>query len=243
MQIGGGNRQRAAIRHRIARVGRQIGDGGLELSLIDEDRPRLFGQPGFHPHCLLQRARRQPDRVPHEVVDVGVSGLQRLSAPESQQLLGQLRAVRQRLQAGARQLGGGRIVLQQSTEQFQVQDRHAEQVIEVVRDAAGQTPDRLQFLGLAQPFLGAQGLGDVMCHDHGAAIRALLVEQRVGGTIDIDHDAVPAKPLCLQVTNHLAALQSGPHFAGRTGRAGRGDFVAIAPADDLCRAVARHQFG
>src|SRR5258705_6869637 len=36
--------QAAALRHGVARVGRQVGERGLELRRIDDDRPAIRGQ-------------------------------------------------------------------------------------------------------------------------------------------------------------------------------------------------------
>jgi hypothetical protein len=67
-----------------------------------------------------------------------------------------------------------------------VDDR--EQVVEVVRDAAGEPPDRLHPLGLDEPLLEAPALGDVMGQDQRGVPAVEL--HAAGADLDVDQRAV-----------------------------------------------------
>jgi hypothetical protein len=65
---------------------------------------------------------------------------------------------------------------------------HGQQVVEVVRDAAGEPPDRLHLLRLPEPFLEPQPLGHVVReHERGPAA---LERDLAGRDLDIDQRAV-----------------------------------------------------
>jgi hypothetical protein len=83
--VGGGDRQPAAMGHRIAGIGRQIDQARLELRRIDQHRPRFRGKVESNRNALAKRARQQPDRVRDQPVDVDTLRLQRLAAREGQQ--------------------------------------------------------------------------------------------------------------------------------------------------------------
>ena len=93
------------------------------------------------------------------------------------------RATARRIASNTRGLGGRSPV---ALEQLQTAGEHGEQIVEVVRDAAGQLAERLHLLrlaqrrfGLAQPLLIAQALGDVIDELVGADAPAIAIPQRV----------------------------------------------------------------
>ena len=100
-----------------------------------------------------QRADHLAQRL-HVFADVEQFGLQRLPARERQQLAGQLAArvdgVRDRVDVALPAL------LRQVRPPQQIDGGadHGEQIVEVVRDAAGELPERFEPLAMLQRFLG-----------------------------------------------------------------------------------------
>ena len=117
-----------------------------------------------------------------DVLDLGADiedlRLQRLAAGEGEKLRGELGSALHRLGdridvaaaallrqfAAAQEIGGGA--------------DDGEEVVEVVRDAAGELADGLHLLRMAQRFLALAPLGDVDGFGHRARDRAVTVEQR-----------------------------------------------------------------
>ena len=88
-----------------------------------------------------------------------------LLAREGQQSGGERSAARGALHRGVQQARRARIVGRQPPgEQLQAALDDHQQVVEVVRDTAGQAAQRLQLLRLAQRGLGAVARGDVVDH-------------------------------------------------------------------------------
>ena len=92
-----------------------------------------------------------------QAVDVGRLGIERLAAREGEQALGQRggalapRPAPRRYSGRARRGGPGASALCSSS---RLPDDAGQQIVEVVRDAAGQLADRLHLLRLAQRLLG-----------------------------------------------------------------------------------------
>ena len=111
--------------------------------------------------------------------------LQRLPAGERQQLPGQL--------GGAFHGFGNRVDVAAAPffRQFAAAQEvgrgadDGQQIVEIVRDAAGQLPDRFHLLRLAQRFLALAALGDVDGLRHRADDGAMLVAQRAHREIEI----------------------------------------------------------
>ena len=85
-------------------------------------------------------------------VDVDAARLQRLTAGEGQQMLGEVGAPRCRGADHVGDLGEMRTVLDRLAEDFDGSGDHGENVVEVVGDAAGELTDRFHLLRL--PDLG-----------------------------------------------------------------------------------------
>ena len=131
-----------------------------------------------------QRTDQLRDRLDLRA-DIEHLRLQRLAAGERQQLPGQFgrafdgfgdrvdiaAAPLFRQFAAAQEIGGGA--------------DDGQEVVEVVRDAAGELADGFHLLRLAQRFLALAALGDVDRLGHRADHGAVLVEQRPHGEIEI----------------------------------------------------------
>ena len=127
-----------------------------------------------NPGSLL--AERPAEQVRHagdQPVDVDRLRVERLTAREGQQALGQrsgalgaaMRILRRPLEAGRVAAGGADMALQG----LQVAEDDGEQVVEVMGDAAGELADRFHLLGLAQRSF------------HALALRRLGRQSIVGG--------------------------------------------------------------
>ena len=59
IDVGGLDRELAAVRHGVARVDRQVEHGAFELVRIDMGEPQAAGQHGLQPDALAERAAQQ----------------------------------------------------------------------------------------------------------------------------------------------------------------------------------------
>lgn len=90
----------------------------------------------------------------------------------------------------ANKIESRRVRLQMVRDHFQITDNDGQEVIEIVRHAAGQLADSLHLLGLAQHFLGMLCVGDIVADkpisDHRTVIVAheeIVGEQGVRRTV------------------------------------------------------------
>ena len=119
--------------------------------------------PATRPSATDVAADRAVQQFPH-VFDqrrqVDGLDLELLTAGESQQALRQRRATPRALQRGLDEPQGLGIVGEVLAQQVEISHHRHQQVVEIMRDAAGQLADRLEFLRLPQLFLGTFAL----CH-------------------------------------------------------------------------------
>ena len=142
-------------RHGVARVDAQVEQGILQLRRIDLGEPQ---PPGAHHFQLDRRADRAAHDLldaRHQAVDVGGLGVQRLAAREGQQPL------RERCGAAHRGLRHADVALgvvialrgQALFQHLQAGTHAAQQVVEIVRDAARELADGFHLLRLAEVLL------------------------------------------------------------------------------------------
>jgi hypothetical protein len=159
--VGGGNRQLAALRHRIARIGGQIGQAGLELRRIGDGRPEIVGEIERDLDVFPQSSPQQPNDAGDQLVRRDALGAQRLLAGEGEQPAGQLGAAQRSFDRFLHQLDDLVVVFDQRPGEIEVAQDHSQHVVEIVRHPAGQIADRLHLLRLAQLFFGADAHADV----------------------------------------------------------------------------------
>jgi hypothetical protein len=157
----GREHQLPALGHGVARVDRQI-----DQDLLDHPDVGLgVGQPRLRLHLqgdvLAERPPQEPGDPVHDLPDRHPPGLEHLPAAEDEELPGQARGQLGRVPHRAEQLGDLRRQARVLQGQGNVALDDREHVVEVVGHAAGQQPDRLHLLGLAQLLLEALLLGDV----------------------------------------------------------------------------------
>ena len=112
-----------------------------------------------HLDVLFEDALKQPDHAGDQLVDVHHAGRERLPAREGKQLARQLGAADAGLQRGFGQRHRLGVGLHAVLQQVEIADHHREQVVEIVRHAAGQVADRLHLLGLMELLAGVLQLG------------------------------------------------------------------------------------
>ena len=88
-------------------------------------------------------------------------GSQRLLAGEREQMLGEIGAARRGLVDHPRDGGKLRLVLDRVGQDFDRSGDDGQDIVEVVRDAAGELADRFHLLGLPDPVLGRDLVGEV----------------------------------------------------------------------------------
>ena len=183
IDVFGRDRDDPAVRHRVAGVHAEVDDSELELARVDLHRPHLL--PELHPDLDVAAERSVEHRAHAGQVGGQVDRfrIHRTAPRERQQVPRQPRSARDGT-AHRRQHPRARRAA--AFEQLQGAGEHRQQVVEVVRHAAGELPERFHFLRLPkrflrrpQPLLVAQPLGDVVDELVGADLAALAVAQRV----------------------------------------------------------------
>jgi len=176
------DRDVAANRHRVPGVQNQIQNGRFKLPGIDPAIPqlRLAVQPDAHgfPRRLCQQfARRRQDLINRD-------GLrpQHLLARIRQQLSRQTAAALCRALDHFGTPGGVRIAARFRThpQRRRIAEHDSQQIIEVVRDAAGQPAERLHLLGLIQRITRLMGLDATAEQSGGSRLQARIPAGRNG---------------------------------------------------------------
>ena len=156
MRVTGLDRQAAAMLHRIARIERQIGQRLADLGRIGQGPPQVRCQCRHDADRLPQRPACQHRHMARQQrIQIDDLRYQRLLAGKRQQPSVRPRTRSARYQDVARQLGLQGLVPHHVQQQVDIADDHAKQVVEVVRDAAGQLAHRFSLLRLPKHLLGA----------------------------------------------------------------------------------------
>ena len=141
-------------------------------------------------HVGADQAARHARHAADDLVEVERDRLQHLLAAERQQLPRQRGGAIGGVQDLVDLRGHRRIVLDAMRHQLGVAANRGQQVVEVVRDAAGEAADRFHLLRLAQLILELHAIADVV---HGREDRALVAELGDRAErFDLDHLAVLA---------------------------------------------------
>jgi hypothetical protein len=209
LAVSSGDHKGSASRHRIPRVGGKIGDHRLELGPVDLHRPDRGRQRQLDGDVLAQRSGQQLHDPADDFVDVGSLGLQRLAPRECEETPRQVRPAQRRFERIAHQFLGHQVVLTYLPQQVEVADDDCQQVVEVVRKAAGKLADRLHLLGLAQLvalLVRLAPLGQVANDPDEGLVAA--VRQFADRQVHREGRAILAAP------NDLAATADDPRHAG-----------------------------
>ena len=201
-----------------------------ELARVDQRRPCVRRQQRRDLDLLAERRAQQLGGFQNQRIDVDLARLQRLLAGEGEQVLGQLRAALRRLvdHPGDRQqlrvMGDG---LGQDADGS---GDDGEDIVEVVRHAAGQLADGFHLLRLAELGFGGLLLGQVAADEE-------VPPDRLGpGPHPCQHHRVAVLVDIARVeVAHLPAAPRRPHLLAGA--------VEIVRMDELDRAMPDHLFG
>ena len=243
--VGGLDRQAAAAGlHRVAGVDAQVEQRILQLRRIDPGGPQRVVAPHFQHH---RRAYGAADQLLHSVdqpAHVDRLGIERLPARERQQPVGEGGRPADRLLPQGDVAPGpfGAARSEPGLQHLQAGPDGGQQVVEIVRDAAGELADRLHLLALAQLLFGpAQRFGLRLDLRHVAAGRDQYAVARAGAPRD---PAVAAVPVQVAVLDHRNArvgrqgLGAGPAERDVVGM----DQVEQRAADEFGLGPAQHPF-
>ena len=197
-----GDRQLAAFGHGVAGVDREVEDGVLELVRVDQGVQRRAGQAQVDADRLAQRAREQVRHVVDQRTDLHRGRRERLPAREGEEPPDQLGTAPRRLQRRIDELRA-RTAAHALLQRGQVADDDGEQVVEVMREPAGELAHGLHLLRLHQRGLARLLFGDVDRHHEEADRRAFAIEFGDDHAARMDDAAVGALA-CVFVADLLA---------------------------------------
>ena len=156
-------------------------------------------------HLGADQAARHPRHRANRLIDVERDRLEDLLAAEGEQLARQRRRAIGGVQDLVHLRGHRRVRLDAVRHQLGIAADRGQQVVEVVRDAAGEPADRLHLLGLAQLILELHAIADVVDGGDDRRLPAELGHRTV--RFDLDDLAI------------LAGAANGELHAWRAGRA------------------------
>ncbi len=136
--------------HGVARVGRQIHNDLLNLSLIGSHPPNLGPQAAAYNNVLADQPLQLLSRLHNDFVQIQYVGLKDLLAAVGKQLAGQAGGTVPRLGNLSHQLLALIAERGVTFQELAAAEDNRHQIVEVVGDAAGQLPYRLQLLRLGQ---------------------------------------------------------------------------------------------
>ena len=152
--VAGFDGELAVAVHRVARVDGEIQQRVLDLRRIDQRIPQSAGNHRFHFDAVAERAAQQIVHAAHEAAEVHHLRRQRLASAEGEQLRGELRLRATRPASALRTRCSALSLPAMSFEQqLQIAADDLQQIVEIVRDAAGEFADRFHLLRLAQGLL------------------------------------------------------------------------------------------
>ena len=204
----------AAVGHRVPRVDAEVEDDLLDLTGVGEDRSKLLTELDLELDVLADQALEHLAHVGHDVVERELLRLEHLPPAEGEKLARK----RGRAVAGLRDLREVPAYRMVGLELHQADlgeaEDAAEEVVEVVRDATGEQPDRLHLLGLLELLLAPTkrrfGLETIRhVADEPADEGALAILEEVRG--HLHGDRAPSLDLVTRFERRrLALFERGP---------------------------------
>src|SRR6185312_448274 len=206
IDVAGLDDQPAALRHGVARVDDQVQDDLLDLSAVGAHEPERLGQIRDELDILGQEPRQHLLEIVGEGAQVEDLGLEHLPAAERQQLTGEARGAvggAQNLAEPVRQILVAAMV---GAQQLTVGDDGGEQVVEVVRDTAGEMADGFHLLRLPELFLEAFAVRDVA--NDGEHAGRTVGDEAHRDRLGLDGRAVQATERVLDQAHGFAPVQN-----------------------------------
>ena len=161
MHVGRLDREAAAPRHRVARVERQVEQRVADLRRVGAGEPEIGRMRRLDADRLAECPAQHLHVVPQQCTQIDALGPQRLIARDREEATRQQRSAQRTVQDLTRQVGMLGFMLHRVRQDLGAADDHAQQIVEVVRDASGELPKCLHLLRPAQHFLGTQALRDL----------------------------------------------------------------------------------
>ena len=207
----GGDSQGATGGHGGAGIVGQLHEDQVELIGIDDDGGEGFLQAQFNGDSGAEGAVKHGEGAAHAFVEVDDAGLQKLEAAEGQQLLGDFSGARGLVQ-DAVELGlngrrQGRVQGQLAGEADGLGD-----VVEVVRDAAGEASDGFHAMGVVELLFEFVLAGEVADIGEDVLVSGFGVDAERAGDGDAEQAAV---------VGCAGGSRSREGFRWRAGRPGR----------------------
>ena len=173
----------------------------------------------------------------HQPVQIDRLGIQCLTPRKGQQALGQggraVGCAHRRIQIARHH--DGLFARLPGFRQFQAAGDAGEQVVEIMREAAGQLADRFHLLGLQQRLLRLAALGEFHRFRHDADDDAITVAYRAH--LEIEPAPATHRQIDANLAPHGFALgdqrNGGTHFVSHAGRAGEPWRFPERPPDHL----------
>ena len=157
------DRELAAIRHRIAGIDRDIQDRALELLCVGTGLPQTTRGNRLDLDQFAERRMQQVRHAGNHFVGVDCLRRQRLLPREGQKPLGEDCGALGRVGCGFDEALNAEIALANAPQDEIVRaDDHAQHIVEIVSDAAGQLAERLHLLRLPKLVLGFLAAADLL---------------------------------------------------------------------------------
>ena len=165
--VGGADRHRAALGHGVARIDDEIDDGVGKLRLVGMHRPEIGAMLELEVDAFAQQTAQHQRQFADHVAQRQHLGLHGLLAREGQKLAHQRRRAQRVLVDLVDLLERGIARLMAHQEEFAIADDDGQQIVEVMRHAAGELAHRLHLLRLREFGFERLLLGDVdQIEDH-----------------------------------------------------------------------------
>ena len=171
--------------HGVARIDGEIQQNLLEHGGIGHDSDWFFGQLELEAHVFGQDAAQHLREVLDEFAELGDAGMKGLLTAEGEQRAGEVRGAGDRSFDRFQALDDDRREILLELQDLRMTLDDGEHVVEVMRDGAGQAPDGIELLDLAELGLQLQAIGDV-------PEDALDADDVVLGIVDGRFDALDA---------------------------------------------------
>ena len=166
--VVGFNRQLAASRHRVACVDDEVDQHLHHLHRIDADLPQVGARQRGQLDVFVDQPDQHAARVGDQLVQIDHARLDDLLTREGQELTREVRGLRRgRFDVLEVRRAAARTA---EAQQFQRSENDGQQVVEIVRDTAGEAADGFHLLRLEQLLLEILQIGSVMA-DGGAPAR------------------------------------------------------------------------
>ena len=224
--------QDTALGHGIPRIDGEVHQRLLQLGWIDQDEVCFGIQIEFQPDVLPDQPTEEFLHAGKRVVQIENLGIEELFPAEGKQLAGYLGGAASGIQDHVGILDDLGVVGPFVDEEGGKPVDGGEQVVEVVRDAAGEKPEGLHFLGLAELILQIAQVCEVA---HGADKDTFPVVSHLGDLEAHGKEGGVAAP-----PDHLAGtVEDGPDSGGPVSFQVFIVFVAMRVGHDYGNVLAR----